>query len=114
MSALVSIEYLQSLYNEPYGIPELDENGKIDASLLPASDGNVYLGEFTDVTALSTKYPTAAYGYYATVAGAVYYYNAAMASGTGAWTPEQIRVSDYLALSDAQKNGQPNWVIIPD
>ncbi len=110
----VSYELLISLMGRPAGdgIATLVD-GKIPADQLALTDTNVYLGEYPDVTSLAANHPTAPYGYYATVAGVIHYYNTAMTGGATMWTSENIAESAYKALSDGAKNGQPDWTVIP-
>ncbi len=108
----VSYELLKSLMGQKTGdgIATLVD-GKIPADQLALTDTNVYLGEYTDLTTLAANHASAPYGYYATVAGVIHYYNTAM--DPVGWTSENIVESKYKTLSDSAKNGQPDWTVIP-
>lgn len=110
---VVSVAMLGALYNVKGGIPKLDDTtGKLPESLLPAGAFGAYLGDYPSLNELTAAHPTANFAQYASVAGEIYYYNAALA--TPDWSPASIAISDYNKLSDAAKAGQPEWSIEPD
>lgn len=113
MSSAISYEYLVSIEGAPNGLATLDGSGYVPASQLPPSAIETYKGVFANETALTTAYPTGSTADYAFVTAdlAYFYWNDALV--TPAWVNQNITVSNYTALTDAQKAQVP-YVIIPD
>lgn len=111
MNDFISLRYLLSLIGSANGVAALDASGKLSESVLPPAAFGAFLGDFADLTSLQTAHPNASTGQYGTISGTKYYWNAAM-SPPG-FTSVEITIAAYNALTDAQKNGQPGWLIIP-
>lgn len=114
MNDFVSLRYLLSLIGSESGIASLDASGKIDASLLPGGTAlGAFSGSFDTVASVEAEYTTGGTsGQYAIIDGVKHYWNAAMTPP--AWTSVEITISAYNALTDEEKNGQSEWLIVPD
>lgn len=109
MHDFLSLRYLESLKGTNGGFPVLDDNGKIPDRCLPAATATDFVGNYDDLSALTTAYDTGSANQYAYVVGKKYYWNTAK----NAWTAVEITFEAYNLLSDAEKAGQPQWLIIP-
>jgi len=116
MASAVSLEYLQSLFNQPGGLPTLlpatdpTNPGKISPAQLPAGALDSFKGEFADEEALTSAYLTAGMTDFAfnDDTTSFWYWNTELT----AWVNQQITASAYAQLS-AQAQAVVPYVIIP-
>jgi len=112
MASALSFEYLKAIQGVPNGIPTLDGDGNIPEAQLPPSATSPFKGEFADVVALTTAYPTAELADYAYVDDTMsfWYWNPALT--VPAWVNQEITETDYGTLTAIQKSMIP-YLIIP-
>jgi len=105
---IVSLRLLNSMIGTK--IAALGSDGKIDASIIPDTVRSDFVGSYTDLAALQAAVPTGIFGQYGLVAGTQYYWNTDKAD----WNNVEIELDAYNAMTDEQKNAQPEWIIIPN
>jgi len=112
MSSAVSLEYLESLVNEPNGIAGLNSSGKLNPSVLPAGSVETYKGQFATTALLIVAFPVGSIADYAYVdaTNSFWYWNAKLVVPT--WVNQVITPALYNALTTAQKACVP-YIIIP-
>lgn len=112
MASAVSLEYLNSIKGQPDGLATLDNAGKIPTSQLPAGAVETYKGEFATTGDLTLAYPTGNLADYAYVTATLSYWYWNKALTTPAWVNQEIKDTDYNALSATAKASVP-YVIVP-
>lgn len=112
MNDFLSLRYLLSLLGVANGVASLDQQGKVFENQLPTAAFGAFVGDYSSLSALQTAHVTGASGQYGTIGGTKYYWNSAMTPP--GWTNVEINITNYNALTDAQKSGQSEWLIVPD
>ena len=112
MSSAISLEYLNSIEGVANGLATLDGTGKVPIAQIPSGAVETFKGEYADLTALTTAYPTANLGDYAYVTAdlAFYYWNSKLS--VPAWVNQNITVVNYALLTADEKSAIP-YIIIP-
>lgn len=108
-----SVPVAQLPAGDANGVASLDANSKVPVAQLPDVAIDSYKGVFADEAALIAAYATAAISDYAyvTATTSYWYWNAALS--TAAWVNQQIKETDYNALTVAQRAGVP-YIVIAD
>lgn len=113
MSSAVSLEYLDSLSNEDYGIPRLDSMGKLNPSVLPAGSVETYKGIYATLVLLTVAHPTGSIADYAwvTSTNSFWYWNGGLL--VPGWVNQVITEAAYNLLTINAKAAVP-YIIIPE
>ena len=111
MSSSISYEYLNSIKGVANGLATLDGTGKVPMSQIPAGAVETFKGEYADLTALTTAYPTSNIGDYAYVTAdlAFYYWNSKLA--VPSWVNQNITAVNYALLTASEKSAVPYIII---
>ena len=112
MSSSISYEYLNSIEGVANGLATLDGTGKVPLTQIPSGAVETFKGEYADLTALTTAYPTGNLGDYAYVTAdlAFYYWNSKLT--VPAWVNQNITLVNYNLLTASEKSAVP-YIIIP-